>query len=424
MKILFCCQFYAPSVGGVQEVMRQVAERLVQRGHKVVVATTRLRERDFETLNGVMIEQFEVSGNLASGMVGEFDRYRQFVVNGDFDLVMIKAAQQWTFDALWAVLDDIRIPKVFIPCGFSGFSEPAYSSYYERMVEVLGKFDRLIFYASTYRDIDFARKNGIAKYCVIPNGASEIEFSVAPDPSFRSRHGIPESSFLMLTVGSFTGLKGHHELVRAFAQIELPGGRHSTLILNGNVVAASSRGFRSKVARLSGFLRMHGLVHSLMRLSKKIGGGECSPQKLAAILNKRESDKTVLVTDFPRHELVQAYFAADLFVFASKIEYSPLVLFEAAAAGTPFLTVDVGNSEEIARWTGAGVICPSVVDEFGYTNVDEGLLAHAISELVSQRERLEKLGADGRENWLRQFTWEKIASEYERLFGQVLREHT
>jgi Nucleoside-diphosphate-sugar epimerases len=36
--------------------------------------------------------------------------------------------------------------------------------------------------------------------------------------------------------------------------------------------------------------------------------------------------------NLPRPSLVQAFMAADLFVFASNVEYSPLVLFESAAS--------------------------------------------------------------------------------------------
>src|SRR4051794_28038444 len=104
MRILFGSQFYAPSVGGVQELMRQLAERLVARGHEVTVATTKLPARDFETLNGVAIEEFDISGNFVSGMDGEIQKYHEYVVNGNFDVIMVMAAQQWTFDALWPVL--------------------------------------------------------------------------------------------------------------------------------------------------------------------------------------------------------------------------------------------------------------------------------------------------------------------------------
>ncbi len=64
---------------------------------------------------------------------------------------------------------------------------------------------------------------------------------------------------------------------------------------------------------------------------------------------RRDPLKTVLQTELPRSEVVELFFAADLFIFASKVEYSPLVLFEACAAGLPFVSVPVGNAAEIAR---------------------------------------------------------------------------
>ena len=78
-RILFGRQFYAPSVGGIQEVIRQLAEQFVARRHQVTVATSKLTARDVETLNGVGIKEFNVSGNLVGGMAGEIEQYRESV---------------------------------------------------------------------------------------------------------------------------------------------------------------------------------------------------------------------------------------------------------------------------------------------------------------------------------------------------------
>ncbi len=75
MKILHTVEFYAPSRGGAQEVVRQLSERLAGLGHEVTVATTRLANRDFGSLNGVKIESFDISGNQVHGYRGETDRY-------------------------------------------------------------------------------------------------------------------------------------------------------------------------------------------------------------------------------------------------------------------------------------------------------------------------------------------------------------
>lgn len=406
MRILFCCELYAPSVGGVQEVIRQIAERLVKRGHDVIVATTKLPSRDFNELNGVKIREFKVTGNLVRGMAGEMDAYRRFVTSNAFDVIMIKAAQQWTFDAIWPVLPQIRACKVLIPCGFSNFYEPAYAEYFRQMPGILRRFDHLIFYASDYRDINFAREQGIDNFSVIPNGASEIEFSALPDPAFRNRHGIGADDFLFLTVGSFTGLKGQDEVISAFAQAELKN--PAVLMVNGNLISDLPKiNFKTTFKKyIKNGLRGLGIIkNEKEKLFEK-----------ANKINEQQKDKKVLFTDLPRSELIQAFMTADLFVYASNIEYSPLVLFEAAAAGTPFLSVPVGNAEEIARWTGGGEICPATRDQKGYTRVAPVVLAEHMSRLAADRDRLNRLGAAGKKNWAEGFTWEKIVLEYEKVF--------
>jgi glycosyltransferase involved in cell wall biosynthesis len=488
MRLLFACEFYSPSVGGVQEVMKQLAERMVQRGHQVTVATTRLAEREFSSLNGVEIVGFDIAGNLARGMSGEVERYREFVRSFPCDALMVKAAQQWTFDALWPVLDDIACRKVFIPCGFSGLYEPMYQSYFEQLPSILRKWDHLVFYAECYRDVDFARAHGLDHFTILPNGASETEFNAAPDPAFRQRHGIPHDSFLLLTVGSLTGMKGHREVAEAFTRLKLPPGRHATLLLNGNeppkppiavpAAAAPAPGAAAQVApgvltravrvyraeglggvgeRVGRFLlrpvrmgaraariplkivrsvRHEGMAATAQKIHRGVyertrqrGVWKLVPERwhpahtysvaqwLQAANRSDPGRKLAMHTNFARAELVQAYMAADLFLFASNIEYSPLVLYEAAAAGTPFLTVPVGNSEEIARWTGAGVVCPAARDDRGYTRAKPAELAQAIEALAHDPVRLRRLGRTGRQRWHDNFTWQVIAGRYEAILA-------
>lgn len=424
MRILFCCQFYYPSIGGVQEVIRQLAERFVERGHFVTVATTKLPSREFHSLNGVHIQEYDVSGNFVTGMNGEFERYQEFVVNGQFDAMLIYAAQQWTFDALWSVLDQIPYPKVFVPSGFSGLYESGYAKYYCEMPQILKQFDHLIFHADKYRDIDFVRELGISRFSVFPNAANEIEFNQEIDPTFRQRHGIPDNSFVFLTVGSFTGLKGHLELVKAFARLKLANkSQHATLVLNGNEIESLDHGYVSKLRKLKGLIKSHGLIYALIQTYKKLIGKSSTPKNIGARINRMQKNKIVLITDLPRTELTQAFFSADLFVFASNIEYSPLVLFESAAAGTPFLTVDVGNAIEIAKMTEGGFVCPSVRDKNGYTRVNVDVLAQQMEYLMMQPELLNATGMIGRANWEDKFTWNKVATHFETLFYQLVRKN-
>lgn len=477
MRFLFCCEFYYPSVGGVQEVMRHIAERLVASGHEVTVATTALANRDFDQHNGVKIVEFGVTGNLVRGLVGDIDHYREFVRTFPCDAIMIKAAQQWTFDALWPVLDQISTRKVFIPCGFSGLYEPTYAQYFEQLPDVLRQFDHLIFYAEQYRDVDFAREHGLSHFTILANGACEREFTVARDPEFRRRNGIDEDSFVMLTVGSLTGVKGHREIAEAFATMS-SGRRKVTLILNGNApprpavdmqatpARAAAQGpvqksrplltclghlikrffevsvqkSRRLLTRLGHLIkRFFGLAYRSVGVLQREGwagvkqrfaylimrvAGKLTPRIVVETVKPMEywiekaeksPNKQVLLTDFGREELVQAYMNADLFVFASNIEYSPLVLFESVAAGTPFLSVPVGNAAEIARWTRGGVICTAPKDDRGYTRVDPEVLRNAIKEMMRKPGELEAMGAAGRQTWSEKYTWAAITKRYEQI---------
>ncbi len=350
---------------------------------------------------------------------------------------MVKAAQQWTFDALWPVLSEIKCGKVFVPCGFSGLYEPLYRGYFRDLPAILRQFDHLIFYASDYRDVNFAKEHGISNFSIIPNGASEVEFSADPDPLFRERHGIGSDELLFLTVGSLSRMKGHFEVAEAFLAADLDG-RPATLIINGNDPSRvqlvrelyCANGFKYLVKRILKALgrrlqfKGKGVRDQLKGVRDQLKGVRNQLKEFVDKTRSQKANKRVIVIDLPRLELVQAFMNADLFVFASHVEYSPLVLFESAAAGTPFLSVPVGNSEEIARWTGAGVICPAPRDNKGYTKVDPRVLAEYWSRLVKDMPHLRRMGAAGKQNWAEKFTWDKIASQYESIFVKVHREKT
>ncbi len=232
MKIVICSDSYYPSVGGVQIVLQQIAERLVKRGHQITIATSKLIERTSTIHNSVVIKEFDVSGNSNRGMKGEVQKYRDFILSEDYDVLLMKAAQSWTFDALMNDLEKIKKRKVFIPCGFSGLYYPYYEEYYKKMPDALKQFNHLIFYADDYRDINFAKKHNISNFSVIPNGASEIEFSAKEDKTFLERIGVDKKELILMTVGTFTGGKGHYEVASAFQLAKF--GEPATLILNGN----------------------------------------------------------------------------------------------------------------------------------------------------------------------------------------------
>jgi L-malate glycosyltransferase len=383
LRILHCVEFYHPSPGGAQAVVRQVSEELVRRGHDVTVATTRLPERGSTELNGVRIEEFDVAGNAVTGLRGEVERYRDFVAEGGFDVMMTYAAQQWTTDAVLPALDRIPGAKVLAPCGFSGLTDRAYRDYFAELPAALARFDSLIFHSESYQDIEFARDAGLDNLAVIPNGAARQEFA-EPAPGFRERQGIPPDEPLLLTVGPHNWAKGHALTIEAFRAAGLERG---TLVVIGN---------------------------KPLRLGCQ---WDCRRRALTARLASRGRER-VIVLDAPRDEVLAAYSAADLFVFGSQVECSPLVLFEAAASATPFVSVGCGNAAEIAEWTGGGVVVPSTRRD-GRVVAEPDALAAEITRLWRDTDTRRTLAETGRDRWLRDFTWDRITDRYEAVYDRA-----
>lgn len=391
MKILHTVEFYSPSVGGAQEVVRQLSEHLVILGHDVTVATSRIPNRSAKIINGVKIIDFDVSGNAVNGYSGEdVHKYQKLLTSNNFDVIMNYAAQQWTTDLAFEVIDQITAKKILVPCGYSGLFNPSYQDYFNQLPTYLDKYDKIVYLSPNYRDINFALKHGVRNHVIIPNGADEREFtgeSTNIIPNIKHKIGINLQDKLILHVGSHTGLKGHKESIKAFINTKLP---NTTLLIlgDGHYTSGCSIGCKSKA----------------------IG------QNLSNKFTLNNSNQRIIVTNLSRADTIAAFQSADLFLFLSNIECSPLVLFEAAASGTPFVASNAGNSREIAEWTKCGLIARSKTDINGYTRVDIRSASKLIKKILDDPILYERMSKSGRSAWKRKFTWEKIAKEYEKLY--------
>lgn len=380
MKILHTVESYYPEVGGMAEMVGQISERLVVLGHEVTVATGKIPERKEKTINGVRIAQFAVSGKAVFGIRGETEKYRNFLIRSSFDVVTNFAAQQWATDIALPVLDRIQAKKVFVPAGFSGLYLPYYRNYYEKMKKWMKQYDMNIFLSGNYRDINFARKNNIRKIKIIPNGASKEKFLEKDGINIRKRLNIPDDHFLVLNVASHTGMKGHSETIKIFCKAKMD---KATLLIIGK---------HSKM--------IHGCY------------AQCQLMKLI-------SGKNILIKDITREQTVAAFKTADIFLFTSRIECSPIVIFESIAAKTPFLTCNVGNAKEIIEWTKGGRLLPTHINRQGYSRAKVIQSARILKNCYRNRSRLFLMGDLGHKAWLKNFTWEKIAKKYERLYKSL-----
>jgi L-malate glycosyltransferase len=387
MKILHAVEFYPPSVGGMQEVVRQLSERLAALGHDVTVATSHLPERESGLLNGVKIVPFRIRGNRVKGLSGDVEGYRRFLRGSGFDVIVHFAAQQWTTDAALDILDGIGAKKVFVPTGFSKLHSPEYAAYYDSMKTWMKQYDMNVFHSDRYQDVQFARESGVTRKILIPNGAGRDEFSRPAGADIRSRLGVPDGHFFILHVGSHTGTKGHGKAMDIFKKARI---REATLLI------AANRSEGGCFRRCAGRARSY----------------RFSPKR--AIQRKR-----LIVSELSRPETVEAYHAADLFLFPSAVECSPLVLFECMASRTPFLTTGAGNAEEIIEWSGGGKLLPSVPGGAGAVRADVRGSAELLEWAAGHPEKRAAMAAAGHRAWEERFTWERIVLQYESLYGKL-----
>jgi glycosyltransferase involved in cell wall biosynthesis len=99
--------------------------------------------------------------------------------------------------------------------------------------------------------------------------------------------------------------------------------------------------------------------------------------------------------------VVAAIKEADVVAITSRREACPLVAIEAMAAGTPWVSFDVGNVRENAG---------------GYVVRDEQQMLEKVLLLLGNCGLRRELGEAGRRRAQERHDWDKIAHQYEQLY--------
>jgi L-malate glycosyltransferase len=365
MRILHTVQAYAPYVGGSEELVRKLSEGLSALGHSVTVFTSYHEKRDFELLNGVRVRQFKVRGNLVSGIKGNTWDYVRAVKNEKVDIMLNYAAQTWATDALLPHLDTLRSQKVIAPCGYSGLRDPKYKEYFRTLPGYLNKYDSVVYHSQCYQDKEFGDRCGLEKKgVVIHNFADETEFEAA-GVDVRQKYGLGDGP-IFVTVANHFRAKGHSFVIDAFLRSKI---ENAMLLIIGNPYNPLNI-----ISDCTLHCRMHGFLHN----------------KCIRILE-----------GIPRIDVVSALKAASVFLFGSEVECSPLVIFEAMASRTAWISTRVGNIGELP----GGLMVGTSSEMVG-----------AIRQLSSDNRLRDSLAETGYQEWKKRFTLTAMVNRYERLY--------
>lgn len=374
MRILHTVAWYHPDDGGgAQEVVRRISEGLAKRGHEVTVATSHSASRREFVRNGVQIEQFKIRGVLghsALGITGETERFATYLRSQRFDVILNYAAQTWGTDLTCRHLGRLTAKTVLATCGFSGLlglRKIAYSPYYTRLPKYLKQYDAVVYHAESYIDKQFGDRLGLKNSRIIPNGVDGGYIRSAP-PDFRERYGI-SAPHVVLSVGNHFNNKGHGRVIRAFEEANRSD---AVLVIIGGRTAP----------------RLRSCWRSCRRSAASSGG------------------RVIMLEGLAREDVLAAFMAADVFLFGSYVEAFPLVLLEAMASGTPFVSFPAGNAAELP----GGTIVNST-----------SRMAAELCHLLDHPSRRNELAAVGLQEQRERYEWEQVIDRYEEMYEELLK---
>jgi len=319
LRIAHVCPFYEPAIGGVKQVVEELAVRQSAEGHEVHIFTSdwdkhkRIKNKN-EEINNVFVHRcfhwFKIA-NFGSFWPGVF--LKVLFRKKRFDIVHTHVfGHPHVFFA--ALAGKLRGSRIFhtTHCPWSDAYRGLFGrvclfvSYHTFSKWSLRMMEKII--AITPWENKFIEKYGghkrIAERIVnIPNGMSEIFFKRIKKNGFKKKWGIPENAMLVLFFGRMNPTKSPDELVKVGKEI----------------------------------LKERKSVYFVFR-----GPDEGMKRKIEGMI-KEEKNMLLINETRDRREIAEMYQAADVFALPSYREGLPLTLFEAMASGVPIVASPVNG---------------------------------------------------------------------------------
>jgi len=144
--------------------------------------------------------------------------------------------------------------------------------------------------------------------------------------------------------------------------------------------------------------------------------GRDSHEKGIDILKEAESEingNVVYCTDRSWEEAMRIIKSSSIVVVPSRMESLPTTVKEAFYLNVPVIGTNVGGIPELIKNNETGIIVPPE---------DPSKLAYAINELLSDKEKAEKLATNGNTFVKNNMTWDVILPKYIRFYEDLLKD--
>lgn len=357
LKILITAEQYPPVLSGIATVVSELAYALSKQGHVVTVATKKIQGRDLSVHPDIKIVEFDIQGNFGSYYRGETKAYIDFVLNSDADVIINECVQTWNADLLFPYLDQIRAAKILHSHGFSLLTFKSRNPwanlkakfYYRALNKYLQKYNRVLILSNSASELPYFEKHQFTNYEILPNGVPEQLIASTPKT-------IGDMPYL-LSISNYYPMKNQEFVLRAYYQ----------------------SGATVKIIFI-GAAEIHGYLAQLKTLKQSLD-------------NKYGWRDVEFLYGLSRAETEGYLKAATLFLHGSKLEAFPIVILEAMATGTPFISTDVGNVKTLMG---------------GKVVYSENEMASAINELLSDSNQYARYAQLGLDEVNMQYNWKQI----------------
>lgn len=365
---------YPPHVGGVERYSYNLAKKLEERGHKIIVITSGIGEVE------VVSEKMKIyrmpSWHLLNGRLPVSKRTKGFVkLENDLKEERIEAFiinTRFYPLSLWAARFSKKIDAqaVLVEHGsshltFNNHFLDVFVQIYEHGITWLIKHYRIKYYgvsmdACKWLDHFGIRAEGTLYNAMDMDEIHELEKKVPEN--FREELGLEKSDFVVTYIGRVIGAKGILELNEAV-----------------------------------GKLCQH------YPETKLVIAGEGS---LMETLKAQKSVNTLLLGKISYNKVIALLKNADVFCLASESEGFPTSVLEAVACKCFVVTTRAGGSKELITGKEYGIILKDNSPESIY---------QALEILIKDREYRIKAAENCYERLNEKFTWNRIAQKVERI---------
>jgi phosphatidylinositol alpha-mannosyltransferase len=362
MRVALACPYAWDATGGVQVHVRQLAARLLDHGHRVMVlapASSPPAEPHVVAVGRPVRVPYNGSVAPICPTPSSAGRVRRALADFRPEIVHVHEPLV-PGTAMFAA----RFPGPPVVATFHAYADrallfsaiaPALRGVWRRLaLRIAVSEAAAAFVARRFRS------DGLR---IIPNGA-EVEAFAGAEPA-----ELPEGRRILF-VNRLDRRKGFPDMLRAFA---LLSPRHPDALL---VVA-----------------------------------GDGKERRALRDLPTEVRDRVVMLGSVPHHLLPPYHAACEVFCApATGRESFGIVLVEAMAAGLPVVASDIPGYREVVRHEAEGILVPPS---------DHRRLADAVGRLLDEPDLARRLGEAGRDR-ARRYSWDQVAREVEAAYEEAL----